>query len=98
MCQGPYAAELITKGCKTGDWVLLQNCMLAKTWMPALEEICFGLTKKTGDHAEDFRLFLTSAPASYFPVSVLQNSIKMTNEPPNGVRNNCPFNPIDTRN
>ncbi|CAN0350662.1 unnamed protein product, partial [Laminaria digitata] len=25
--QGPYAAELVEKGTKTGDWVLLQNCM-----------------------------------------------------------------------
>lgn len=25
--QGPYAAELVERGCKTGDWVLLQNCM-----------------------------------------------------------------------
>lgn len=25
--QGPYAAELVEKGSKSGDWVLLQNCM-----------------------------------------------------------------------
>jgi dynein heavy chain len=85
---GPVAVGLIDRGTKTGDWVLLQNCMLAKSWMPALEDICFDLVKNSGDNHEAFRLFLTSMPAPYFPVSVLQGGVKMTNEPPNGVRNN----------
>merc|ERR1719326_2850521 len=84
--QGAISEQLINAGCKTGDWVLLQNCMLAKSWMSRLEQICFDLRAKHEDHHEGFRLFLTSLPVDYFPVSTLQNGVKMTTEPPRGLR------------
>ena len=37
--QGGPAEELIKKGKASGRWVLLQNCHLAKTFMPSLERI-----------------------------------------------------------
>ena len=34
--QGGPAEKLISKSKVQGKWVLLQNCHLARTWMPSL--------------------------------------------------------------
>jgi dynein heavy chain len=86
--QGPKAAALVKQACADGSWVMLQNCHLARSWMPSLEKIVLEFAEQRGEIHEDFRLFLTSMPAAYFPVSVLQNSVKLTTEPPRGMRAN----------
>ena len=84
--QGPIAEKLMTAAVERGGWVLLQNCHLAVSWMPRLEAI---VEQYDPDSIHrDFRLWLTAMPSDGFPVSILQNSIKMTSEPPRGVKAN----------
>jgi dynein heavy chain len=86
--QGPVAERMIATAIKNGEWVFLQNCHLAASWMISLEEIVKNISETATVVHKDFRLFLSSMPAKAFPVSVLQNSSKVTNEPPKGLRAN----------
>ncbi|CAD7972922.1 unnamed protein product [Amoebophrya sp. A25] len=84
--QGPKAEKLIDMAREAGDWACLQNCHLAGSWMPTLERIQELQDLEKID--PDYRLWLTSMPTPIFPVPVLQSGIKITNEPPKGVKAN----------
>ncbi|XP_064645339.1 dynein axonemal heavy chain 6-like [Lineus longissimus] len=86
--QGPVAEKLMANAAKSGEWVFLQNCHLAASWMIAMENTVKNMSETPNDIHDDYRLFLSSMPSKAFPVSVLQNSVKVTNEPPKGLRAN----------
>jgi len=57
--------------------------------MPDLEKKLYQLAENEDmEYNANFRLFLTSMPCSYFPIFILQNSAKITNEPPKGLKAN----------
>ena len=84
--QGRRAQQMIEEGRKDGLWVYLQNCHVYVSWMPQLERIVEAMRPEE-THPE-FRLWLTSNPSPAFPVPVLQSGMKLTREPPKGLKAN----------
>merc|ERR1719305_1108393 len=84
--QGPKAQRMIDAARQNGGWVLLANCHLSISWLPTLEVICEQMNPEETD--VNYRLWLTSMPTKQFPALLLQNGVKMTNEPPKGLRAN----------
>ncbi|KAF0689476.1 Aste57867_19083 [Aphanomyces stellatus] len=66
-----------------GTWLLLQNCHLGLDFMESLPD---ALAKAAETSSPEFRLFLTSEPHPDFSIALLHRSIKVTNEPPAGLR------------
>ena len=76
------AAQLINAGVENGSWVLLQNTHLGLAYMRTIEQ-----TLGEMDTIHDaFRLWITSEPHPLFPIGLLQMSIKITDEPPSGLK------------
>ncbi|CAM38695.1 putative dynein heavy chain [Leishmania braziliensis MHOM/BR/75/M2904] len=84
--QGEEAMRLVEVGATRGHWVLLQNCHLLTAWMKDMEKM---LEKMDSSQVhEQFRLWLTTEPSERFPMGILQRSLKVVNEPPNGLKMN----------
>ena len=86
--QGIIAERAMVSAAQSGEWVCLENCHLAKSWLGRLNDMLEkGILGDDALHPE-FRLWLTSMPSSYFPIPILQRGIKITNEPPQGIKAN----------
>uniref|UniRef100_A0A8C2C803 AAA+ ATPase domain-containing protein n=1 Tax=Cyprinus carpio TaxID=7962 RepID=A0A8C2C803_CYPCA len=88
--QEVVAEQALDLAAKEGHWVILQNIHLVAKWLGTLE-------KKLEQHAEgshqNFRVFISAEPSSspdghIIPQGILENSIKITNEPPMGMHAN----------
>ncbi|XP_076108254.1 dynein axonemal heavy chain 10-like isoform X2 [Mytilus galloprovincialis] len=82
--QEKLALQYLETAVARGQWLMLQNCHLLVKWLRDLEK---QLEKLTKPHP-DFRLWLTTEPTPSFPIGILQRSLKVVTEPPNGLKLN----------
>jgi dynein heavy chain len=84
--QAPKATKMLLDASQQGFWGFLANCHLSVRWLPDLEKLVEKI-KNDGPH-NLFRIWLSSSPTPKFPISLLQDCIKLTTEPPKGLRAN----------
>ncbi|KAE8291050.1 Dynein heavy chain 11, axonemal Axonemal beta dynein heavy chain 11 Ciliary dynein heavy chain 11 [Larimichthys crocea] len=85
--QEAVAEVAMEKAAKEGHWVILQNIHLVGRWLGSLEKLLERCCE--GSHP-DYRVFMSAEPAStpqehIIPQGILENAIKITNEPPTGM-------------
>lgn len=84
--QDVIAMSCLETAHRNGHWVILNNVHLMPKWLVELE-------KKLDEYAAEgshdkFRVFLTSDPSKTIPIGILNRCIKLTNEPPTGLKAN----------
>ncbi|CAI4230143.1 unnamed protein product [Auanema sp. JU1783] len=92
--QEMIAVTALRKAMREGGWVCLNNVHLMLSIVPLIH-------KEIGqsESHESFRLWLTSEADERFPAILLQSSLKITFEPPPGLKNNLirTYKQIDER-
>uniref|UniRef100_A0A4W6EXC9 Dynein axonemal heavy chain 11 n=1 Tax=Lates calcarifer TaxID=8187 RepID=A0A4W6EXC9_LATCA len=88
--QEAVAEVAMEKAAKEGHWVILQNIHLVGRWLGSLEKL---LERCCEDSHPDYRVFMSAEPAPMpqehiIPQGILENAIKITNEPPTGMHAN----------
>lgn len=86
--QNAKAKNQINKGQNDGLWVYLANIHLSSSFLKDLEKIIEDMENKKNRIDENFRLWLTVTPSTRFPITILQKCIKITTEPPKGIKSN----------
>ena len=84
------AETAIDISAREGHWVILQNVHLVAKWLPTLDK---KIEATLGNSHKDYRLFISAEPAGdakyhILPQGILDSSIKITNEPPTGMKAN----------
>ncbi|KAM4581026.1 dynein axonemal heavy chain 11 [Odontesthes bonariensis] len=85
--QEEVAERALTNASKQGHWVIFQNVHLVARWLPCLEALLE--TAAVNSHPS-YRVFITGEPVQspeqhVIPRGILENAIKITNEPPTGM-------------
>ncbi|XP_016061753.1 PREDICTED: dynein heavy chain 17, axonemal [Miniopterus natalensis] len=88
--QEVVAENALDVAAEKGHWVILQNIHLVARWLSTLDKKVERYS--VGSH-EDYRVFISAEPAPspdshIIPQGILENAIKITNEPPTGMHAN----------
>ncbi|XP_028422796.1 dynein axonemal heavy chain 9 isoform X2 [Perca flavescens] len=88
--QEVIAEQALDLAARNGHWVILQNIHLVARWLGTLEKL---LEQHAEGSHRNFRVFVSAEPSStpeshIIPQGILENSIKITNEPPTGMHAN----------
>ncbi len=84
--QDMVAMSSLESAHRNGHWVILNNIHLMPRWLEELEKKLDEFAVE-GSHA-NFRLFLSSEPSKGIPIGLLSRCIKVTTEPPTGLKAN----------
>lgn len=89
--QEKKALDALKKAAVDGNWIMVQNVHLMTDWMKEFER-ALEIAVEDNCH-KDFRVFISSEPPplpdmEIIPESVLQNSIKVSNEAPQDLKTN----------
>ncbi|NWW79259.1 DYH17 protein, partial [Climacteris rufus] len=84
------AEQAMEVAAEQGHWVILQNIHLVSRWLGTLEKL---VEQHSLSSHPEYRLFMSAEPAPspeshIIPQGLLENSIKITSEPPTGMRAN----------
>lgn len=82
--QETMAIKLLESSITHGHWLMLQNGHLLIPFIKKIEKIL----ERVEEFHKDFRLWITTDPVSTFPIGILQKSLKVVTEPPNGLKLN----------
>ncbi|NWX62644.1 DYH17 protein, partial [Promerops cafer] len=88
--QEVVAEHAMEVAAEEGHWVILQNIHLVARWLDTLEKL---VEQHSLESHPEYRLFMSAEPAPtteshIIPQGLLDNSIKITSEPPTGMRAN----------
>eukprot|EP00611_Tribonema_gayanum_P021674 TRINITY_DN4214_c0_g1_i1.p1 TRINITY_DN4214_c0_g1~~TRINITY_DN4214_c0_g1_i1.p1 ORF type:complete len:1693 (-),score=702.71 TRINITY_DN4214_c0_g1_i1:70-5124(-) len=84
--QDVVATACLETAHRNGHWVILNNIHLMPRWLVELEKKLDEFALE-GSH-DRFRLYLSSDPSNAIPIGILSRCIKLTNEPPAGLKAN----------
>ena len=86
--QDVIASERLEVGHRQGHWVVLNNVHLMPRWLFVLEKRLEEYCAPGNTTHPDFRTVLSSDPSEGIPVSILDRAIKITSDPPSGLKAN----------